>query len=565
VIAGLLAFAGCLRADFYMDDFVFILHSNGNEPAPRRYDLPLLSFTTGEQGPDMQPVNIFQIIPTAFFVLTEHLVPNVRGASWLYHFWNLLFHLATVCFAFTAGRNVLALAGMLKSDRERSIAALIGAALFACHPLCSEPLNYAKCMNSLTVGMFGMMAVSGAAKWLKSGGRRPLWLALGGLAGATLSYPPGLALAPLWLGVLVLFRLRSPAVEGESSEGNFSWIVKNKSVVISAVVLGGALVAWKFGGIFLYRWRSWADLFPAYILTQGRLLWEYLARVVVPVGLCSDHFVPWSVPWKDGGAMAGLIFGGVVALGATVLILRRRGGALRGWGLLTLLAFLPLLMRFGYVIPELFVEYRAYPALPWFMLMVGTAMVALATRFPRLRLLPIAGGAAVAAVWILLSLQRNQTWTSRESLARDVLERYPLNDRALTQLQSEALDESNLQEVKALHERVLALKQGIADFNLRNPTRRYDTGRASDSIFRSFGFMVWAMAFTDGSAKGLEWTEKMIETLRLQMPEKFEPDSFGLTRAYPLLMARDAVAAHREEIDARIKEFAARAAAGGGK
>jgi hypothetical protein len=225
----------------------------------------------------------------------------------------------------------------------------------------------------------------------------------------------------------------------------------------------------------------------------------------------------------------------------------------------------PLLLRFGYIIPELFVEYRTYPSLPWFMLMAGTGMVALASRFPGLRILPFAGGALVAAIWILLSVQRNQVWTDHQALARDVLEKYPLNDRALTQLQSSALSEGNLEEIKALHLKVMALGQGVADFNESHPNRRYDFGRQSDSIFRSYGFMVWAMAYSEGSAKGLEWTERSIKELTAQMPEKFAGDSEGLIRAYPLLMARDAVAAHRDEIDARIKEGAARAAAGNGQ
>jgi hypothetical protein len=562
LLAGLLAFAGCLRADFYMDDFSFILHSNGKEPAPRRYELPgIPAFKTGQATTEVQVVTATQIIPVCFFALSERLVSNPAEASWLYHLWNLLFHLGTAGFAWLAGRNVLALTGLLNTDRERSIAALTGAVLFACHPLCSEPVNYAKCLNSLTVGMFGMMAVAGASKWLKDGGRGAAALTIGGLAGATLSYFPGMALAVLWVAILALFRMRSPSIEGKAGAVNLNWLTKHMKLVVSLTIAATVVLVWNYGGVVRHQLEFWGDRYPSHIWTQGRLLWVYLAKCLVPVGLCSDHHVPWSTPGQDMGALAGLVAGALLTLSAFVVIIRRGPGILRGWALLVLLALLPLLMRFGYVNDEQMVEYRAYPAIPWVMLMVGVAIVAVAARFPRMHRFPLLTGAALAAVWIILSIQRTQVWSDRGDLARDALKQYPLNDRAMTQLQAVAIDSDNLQGVKELHFKILSLANSMADFNRRHPGRKLDAGRLSDSILRSYQWMIWATAYTHGSAKGLEWADKVIETLRNRMPEKFRLDrsSSGMIPAWPLLTARDAVAAHREEIDVRSKELAARA------
>src|SRR5688500_18658988 len=90
ILAGVLAFWGCLKADFYMDDFGFILNFNGDAPASRRFIFPGGPYITGTPGPDTVPVHIFQTIPTAFYLLTERLHPDVAEASWLYHLWNLL-------------------------------------------------------------------------------------------------------------------------------------------------------------------------------------------------------------------------------------------------------------------------------------------------------------------------------------------------------------------------------------------------------------------------------------------------------------------------------------------
>ena len=112
-------------------------------------------------------------------------------------------------------------------------------------------------------------------------------------------------------------------------------------------------------------------------------------------------------------------------------------------------------------------------------------------------------------------------------MARDVLEKYPMNDRAMTQLQDAGLDTGNLQEIKDLHARVLALDGEYAKFNSDHADRRFSTGRLGDSTLRSYQYMVWATAYTEGASKGLEWADLVIETLKARMPEKFEQDREG--------------------------------------
>ena len=551
--AGFLAFSGCLRADFYMDDFGFILNSNGDGPASRRLMwLPGDPVITGKEGMDTMDVSMFQLVPTGILLLTEKLVPDVVEASWLYHLWNLLLHLVTACLAWYAGRQILGLAGLLKNDAVRSRAAQAGAILFACHPLCSEPVHYAKCLNSITVAMFGMMMAGGAAHWLQTRSRRALWLAAGGLVGATLSYFPGMVLALSWLGLLIVFWKRTPTANGAQRRLLPATAGQRLLLVYSVCGVLALLIAWRWAPMFADQLKRWGPRYPEHIFTQGRLFWDYLARAVIPVGLSSDHYVPWSRPWLDVAATAKLILAFLAGVTGAVLVCSRHAVRLRGWALVVMMATVPLFMRFGYVNAEHFVEYRAYPAVPWLMLLFTTGLFQFAGRFPRSSRVPFYGTALLAMLCIVLSVQRSKVWTSREYLALDALAKSPLNPRPLTQLQTLANDSGNPDAVLALHEQVLALGPKLEAFARDNPGRYYARVRFDEALVNSCQWKVYALAEKAGSAAALDYAGKAIAILKQRLPERFDSNASGFTGAgaWPLLMARDAVSKNAVKIDA---------------
>ena len=119
-----------------------------------------------------------------------------------------------------------------------------------------------------------------------------------------------------------------------------------------------------------------SDMLNPHGLTQARIFWEYGARLIwpwAPFGLCSDHYVAWSQGWGDVPAVAQLA--GIVILGGMgVVLVLRRGAAGRLTGMLLLLALLPVLLRFGYSVRELMIEYRVYPAMPWLGMLAGLGL-----------------------------------------------------------------------------------------------------------------------------------------------------------------------------------------------
>jgi hypothetical protein len=553
IVAGVLAFAGCLRADFYSDDFGFILNSNGDGPATRIFEIQGIGrYVAVEPGLDTMEVNIFQLVPTAFFLLTEILAPDVAEASWLYHLWNLLMHLGTACLAWPAGREVLRLTGILGDDTKRNLAALAGAILFACHPLCSEPVHYAKCLNSLTVAFFGMLAVWQWAVWLQQGGTRALGWVLGSLTAATFSYFPGMALTLGWMLLLGIFRLRSATPPGEAA-GSFRWRSRRGAGVAALLVIGSGLLIYLYGRHLASQWEKWRQDYPDHWFTQGRVIWEYLRRVIIPVGLSSDHLVTWSRAWLDWRGVCGLVVLVAIMGACAASVLRQSHSESRGIALLVLLGLFPLVLRFAYVNAEVLVEYRAYPAVPWLMLLGTSGLVMVTKRQPALARVATA---LIAAIWILISLQRSAVWTDREEVARDVLQRYPLNTRAMTQLQAIANDRSHSAEVLRLHGEVLRSRQTMVDWNRDHPEQYYDFNRANESLVISCQWAVYAVADLQGSTEALKWADLAIDGLKAELPGHFDGDltlqsGFSRPGAWPVLLARKTVAEHAREIDAK--------------
>ncbi len=167
LVVGLIAMGGALRATFYLDDHIFIL--NGTGSAPNTFRLTLGSFQIGDLSAGAREFTIFQIIPTILTLLTNWLFPMSTAAA---HSWNLLIHLAFSVMVFRLGKRLLERLCILGSDSSRHQAALWGALIFACHPIGTEPVHYAKCHLVQLVALFGFWASCAAVEFVSTPSRR---------------------------------------------------------------------------------------------------------------------------------------------------------------------------------------------------------------------------------------------------------------------------------------------------------------------------------------------------------------------------------------------------------
>ena len=519
----LVAWWGCLSADFYMDDFLFLVKDDRSGPIERAW-LVLGVPVVANEAPGAITIEIFQLIPTLMSVISEKLAAAPGFQPEYYHAWNLLLHTAAAVMAFVCGRSLLALALPAWDPVLRQRAAVLGALIFAMHPLCTEPVNYAKCTNSLTVLLFSLAALHGLFRLLAGGGpaaRR--WLVAGSVL-TIFSYFPGSVLLAGWVLAVSVWHWRRPGSRPWKAEAAAAaaWVRASRLRMGATTVVTVAVLAYWM--LVVHRQVTvYGSSLAAHWLTQGRIFWDYLALLVWPAELCSDRLVPWSTSWRDTEAvlkLAGcLVLGGGMAWG----LLRARSERARLAALLATLCLMPLGIRFLYMNFEVMVEYRTYPCLPWLGLGAGCLIARL---WERSRLVGPAAAVGLVAACMARSMERTAVWGSQGLLAEDVLAQYPLNPRAMLQLQLERFTLGQHGRVRELHESMIAAFGEALKGQLGGvPGRAYSPETWTDRIADSCYLMVFVTAAEKGETAAAEWAAEMKERLARAAPQSFAGDA----------------------------------------
>ena len=293
-----------------------------------------------------------------------------------YHLFNLALHVGAVLLLFELLRRVI--------PRR---AALVGALLFAIHPIQSEAVAYIFARAILLAAVFSLLS---AIAWLD--GRR--WLAVVWFAVALLGKEEAAAV-PLVLWMLE--RGKRPRLNGPILAMLALALAAGLRVIWVAKTLGtGAGV-----GPGLSPWT--------YLAAQGAAIVRYLRLVVVPWGFTVNAQI--TVDWTAWLAWA--------ALAAAVAVAWKRK-----W--VPFLAALVLLIPSSSVFPaaDQAADRRMY--LPMLALAPGVALL-----LARLRTRWIAG---IAVVLVALSIGRMQVWLTEQSLWEEAERRAPGKVRPKIQL-----------------------------------------------------------------------------------------------------------------------------------
>lgn len=415
----LLAFAahfGAFTASYYMDDFPHILLNP--------------EVQSGAAWPDAwkERALTYLVWRGLYLAFGHDPVP--------YHALNVVLHAVNAALALAVMRRVC-LAGPEPPRRFGRSISWIAAAVFACHPLASEAVSYASQASILLVTAFSLGAAFAMLAWGKTcPGRAALVTGLCVLLAAQSKE------AGFWLSLICVSFIGAMI----APPGRFAWWHDQRLRLWSFMGAGGLAMIFSAAWIGpLLATLSRPNLWWQHVLTQARVLGEYVRRIVLPRDLCSDHRIMWSTSAADTDALLKLIVIGLVTLAILFL-----GFGKRRWLALVFgLAFFPLLLRFAYIVDEPMVEYRVYPALPWIGLLFAFAICRI-TREPVGWRQPAAFGNCVstrnsvggprlqtaAALTLVLSFgvvtwQRERVWQTEGGLVCDVLRQYPLNLRAL--------------------------------------------------------------------------------------------------------------------------------------
>jgi hypothetical protein len=438
IVAALIAHSRCLGAIFYLDDWNQIIDSD---------------FVASGKWWD-SGVN-------ALTVATYWLTWRIAGFSApAFHAGNLALHTAfAVCIYYCSG--VFLQTTLAPNESTRRGIALLAAIIFAVHPLGSEITNYARARDHELVGFFSFVVAVTTLLWIHHGWRWFPALVACTLA-ATFSKGPGVWHAAYNIVVTLLCFATAADWRGRFSS---RWIVYSGLGAFSgliAIYLDRIITVIALPFTQLHDWR-----FGWHLLTQSRVIWQYVWRMIIPVDLCSDHLIAWTRSLSDVMAWIG-VAGVLCWIGVTVWLWAR---ARRFEAFLSAMILGPLLLRFAYVVSELMVEYRTYPALPWLGLLFAVVIFRSCRAFPRVAFIC---ATVVVISFAVLAHLRSTAWRNSDRLFADILTKYPLQLRAYNGLSDEDLRARRFGAVLQRAPQFFAKLDLLLKANRCSPTRYYD-------------------------------------------------------------------------------------------
>ena len=483
VAASALAHVWCLGSQFYLDDMMQI---RDNESVLHGGLLDGLEQSWTRLGYVIQ-YRLFGMSPVGF------------------HAVNWLLHTSLACVLFGFGRD------FVRGKTPEGVA-LLGALLFAVHPLASEIPNYARTQDLAWVTLFSLLASWALLRFLQGGGRRMLgWMVLG-IVGATMAKGPGLFHALMMVGVVGAACMT--AEHWRFARQHVGWAV--------GMAMGGLALLWIIHPGWHGTLQHWAEpRFIGHAYTLARVFWEFAWRAVIPVALCSDHqiaesLVPQGAGWlsiPDTTAMWAAA--AMLALTAISLVLAWRKPT-RQFGVCLLLFVASILFRVIYLIPEFMPEYRIYPGMPWFCL---GAAISLGWAW---RLLSGDVSAKVPeflliAVFAFMSARRSFVWHDLDRLCADVLAQYPAQARAVWELHDRDIHNGDWQKVINRQRSVwpVVLQNFMKENQRLAPARELPSGHFALADVACAGRYAIALAHAEGTAIGLAEIRRLEAHMRL--------------------------------------------------
>jgi tetratricopeptide (TPR) repeat protein len=374
-----------LYAPSFGGDFVFDDFSLPTQLASRAE--PLATWLSG-----VRPVLMF----------TYWLNDRLWGEDPLsYHVLNFLIHVAATGLVFLTLYRLFELAGW--AARTKTVAAILGAAVFLIHPLETESVSYVAGRSESVAALFVLLAYTvflyrarEAISWKEA----VVVLALFALAVGAKENAVSLA------GILALTDLCWPtpfSTRGLRANWRLYALMAPGAALGAFAVLRMLATAPTAG--FSLRTFTWYQ----YSFTEARAIFVYLRMSLLPYGQSVDHdFLP-SRTIVDHGA---IFYMAALGLLVSLAILARRKYPLSCFGLLL---FLILLAPTSSVVPiaDALVERRMY--LP----LIGLILIGceLASRIPQSHYTVARSGLAAALILLAgLCYERNRLWSRPDEL-----------------------------------------------------------------------------------------------------------------------------------------------------
>jgi tetratricopeptide (TPR) repeat protein len=420
----------------------------------------------GFSGPTGRPISLLS------FLLNDNTWPS---QAFGFKLTNLWIHLLTGLMLCWATLQLLRVYGV---DERRAVwVAVISAAIWLLHPYFVSTTLYVVQRMAQLAALFIFAGIAGYLRGRLLLVSRPraayIWMTasigLGTLL-AVLSKENG-ALLPLLI-VVVDF------CQPKSATPLPAKIWRLVVVWVPALVVVGALASMINFSPDLWPYRPFNQ--SERLLSEGRILWDYLFHLFVPQiegrGLFQDGFTisrGWFAPLST--LFAGLA---LLVLFSFAMLVRKR------WpycGLAVLFFFASHLMESSVVGLELYFEHRNYVAAAFLFLPIALALVSLAEkRSPSMAML---AGAAVFGLLTFMTSQRAALWGDTEKLELYWALSTPESPRAQNSIASYLIKQGRVEEANAHLEKAMFRLPDSALLTIRLLLQKVYTNRATQADF----------------------------------------------------------------------------------
>lgn len=366
---------------------------------------------------------------------------------WSYHVFNVLVHLAAgvVLAALVSAAIRRRRAVQAASGPGADAVALVVAAIWLLHPLQTESVTYIIQRAESLAALFTLLALYARVRADTANSGRWLALSVVACALAMLSKPVALVAPVLIVLVERLLPLRSGFV---SPRARFTY----RAGLLSAMLMSLVLLATGNESTASAGFAANVATPLQYAMTQPGVILHGLRLALWPVGLCLDY--GW--PLAPGGAAVWVPALVMLGLGLVIAWACRRGHPAALPALLAVVALAPT----SSVIPvaDAAADHRLYLPLAGLSVLAVLALARATARRPALFLV---AGAGIAIMLAVLTVQRNQMYTSERAMWTDVVRQRPENCRARLSLARACMEVGDARAAADQCLQVLARLDGV--------------------------------------------------------------------------------------------------------
>jgi hypothetical protein len=329
-----------------------------------------------------------------------------------FHLTNLVLHAANTGLLFLLAWCAVLDRARVRGTDPQPLWAALPAILFAVHPLQTEAVAYASARSELLCALFTFLALLAFRRAATSGRRRwlvPAFVAM--LLGLACKEVAAMAPILAW----AYDRLFLPQHPGSRR--------RQLTCYLPPLVLIAALGCVRLAIYFGREAAGASSIVGRNLLLQIKVMWHYLALLVLPVGQSVIHeYREVGSAFEPGVMAAGL---GLAGLVLAAWRLRRREPHI-AFGILW---FLLILLPSSSIVPmaEPMAEHRVYLASAGVFLAVAGLAASLAARFASPAFPRVAGAAAVLLILALASatVARARVWRNPVTLWSDATAKAP--------------------------------------------------------------------------------------------------------------------------------------------